>query len=814
MLVIAGPTPIKPGPDKAPQSNGIFEISILKNGQWKQVGDLRFNKYLREQKVDLRQYNLSGGKIRLRLTQKGGGAAHLDSVLLGNVPPAELTGPIDPLALKKISQRDFDVLDAFAKSLEFSFNEINQNKTLKVTARVEPQKISKTPFQFPRTNLFKSINKNSNFYTYALQSNNGSSAEKTSSNSEKPFFKVLCQTDSGHPDGFTFGWVRNDDKSLYIDLDFTPDNTKDGDKDYARLYIKTSAGFKAFKISESQNRWGSPDFTYTDKVRYQHKKYRFEIPLAELGIEKAEERQELQLAFSAYGTATPRRHRAQLAGGASFALLLKSDGSLWTWGSGTGSYVPIQIGSDTDWVAVAAGDGHRLGLKANGTLWAWGSNFWGQLGDGTNTDKNTPVQVGSDDNWVAVAAGVGHTVGLKADGSLWAWGYNYYGQLGDGTNTDKNSPTQIGSDLNWITIAAGGYHTIALEADGTLWAWGDNGSGQLGDGTSLNTKNLPTEIGFDTDWVEIAGGNGHTVGLKSNGTLWAWGYNYYGQVGNGTSLNAWDEPILIGSDDDWVSVEAGYRHTVALKSDGSLWAWGNNEYGQLGDGDNPFTDTTIPNYMGADDDWIAIAAYFYQTFGLKSDGTLSSWGYNNSGQLGDGTTTDKNTPTIITDIGSHWKTSAAGGHHTVAVKSDGTLWAWGYNNEGEIGDGTTTDRSTPVQEATGATDWVTVGPFNSCAGGHRGHGLGDGDRWRLSYSGRKVRWHPLGLGEQRQRSTGRRHHDRSFNSGTGGHRGHGLGDGGRWMVSYIWREVRRNPLGMGIQLLRYRDHRGHGLGGD
>jgi alpha-tubulin suppressor-like RCC1 family protein len=311
----------------------------------------------------------------------------------------------------------------------------------------------------------------------------------------------------------------------------------------------------------------------------------------------------------------------------------------------------------------------------------------------------------------------------------------------------------------------------------------------LGDGTSLNTKNLPTEIGFDTDWVEIAGGNGHTVGLKSNGTLWAWGYNYYGQVGNGTSLNAWDEPILIGSDDDWVSVEAGYRHTVALKSDGSLWAWGNNEYGQLGDGDNPFTDTTIPNYMGADDDWIAIAAYFYQTFGLKSDGTLSSWGYNNSGQLGDGTTTDKNTPTIITDIGSHWKTSAAGGHHTVAVKSDGTLWAWGYNNEGEIGDGTTTDRSTPVQEATGATDWVTV-----TAGDYHTVGVkSDGTLWAWGSNGSGQ----LGDGTTTDRLT-------PVQEATGATDWVTVAAG--WYHTFgvkIWREVRRNPVGMGIQLLRY-----------
>jgi hypothetical protein len=304
-FVIAGPTPTKLVLENAQQLIGLYEISVFKNGQWQQVGSLEYSKFLREKKIDLGQFFPSEKNIKLKLIQKGGGAAHIDAVFLGGVPPSNITGSGEKLALKKLSKRDFDVLDAFEKSLELNFTGTHPDKTLKLTARIEPKTISKTPFQFPIANLFKSINKNSDFYTYTLKSNNGSSSEKNSKKAEKPFFKVLCQTDSGHPDGFTYGWVRNDDKSLYVDLDFTPDNTKDGDKDYARVYVKTDAGFKAFKVSETQKKWGSPDFTYTDNVRYQHKKYHFEIPLKELGIEETREGNEVLLAFSAYGTASP-----------------------------------------------------------------------------------------------------------------------------------------------------------------------------------------------------------------------------------------------------------------------------------------------------------------------------------------------------------------------------------------------------------------------------------------------------------------------------------------------------------------------------
>ena len=363
--------------------------------------------------------------------------------------------------------------------------------------------------------------------------------------------------------------------------------------------------------------------------------------------------------------------------------------------------ITVQQTITINWADVAAGYMHTAAIRADGSLWASGNNSYGQLGDGTNIDKLLSTQIGNDTNWAKVAAGYSHTVAIKTDGSLWAWGGNAHGELGDGTNIDKNVPTRIGLGTNWAVVFAGSMHNMAIKTDGSLWAWGWNTYGQVGDGTGVS-KYIPTRIGVDT-WTVVAPGLWHTMAIKSDGSLWAWGYNGYGQLGNGTMLGEF-VPKQIGTDTNWSDVAAGELHTVAIKTDGSLWAWGYNGYGQLGDGTN--IDKNIPTRIGIGSDWAVVAAgggedYFGMsssdyTLAIKTNGSLWAWGSNGYGQLGDGTNIDKNIPTRIgTDTNWAEAVVSAGSMHNMAIKSDGSLWAWGYNGGGQHGDGGTVDKNIP-----------------------------------------------------------------------------------------------------------------------
>ena len=335
-----------------------------------------------------------------------------------------------------------------------------------------------------------------------------------------------------------------------------------------------------------------------------------------------------------------------------------------------------------------------------GTLWAWGYNGYGVLGDGTNTGRTSPVQIGFTPSWQSVAAGDYHTVAVRTDGTLWAWGYNGYGVLGDGgSSTNRNRPFQIGTETSWQSVAAGSQHTVAVRTDGTLWAWGDNYDGRLGDGTTT-TRNSPVQIGTETSWQSVAAGESHTVAVRTDGTLWAWGNNGYGQVGDGTTATR-TSPVKIGSETTWQSVAAGFSYSVAVRTDGTLWAWGRNAAGQLGDGTT--VNSSSPVRIGTATSWQSVAAGFSYSVAVRTDGTLWAWGANGYGQVGDGTTATRTSPVQIGSETS-WKSVAAGSQHTVAVRTDGTLWAWGYNGEGQLGDGTTTGRTSPAQVGS-ATSW-------------------------------------------------------------------------------------------------------------
>lgn len=357
------------------------------------------------------------------------------------------------------------------------------------------------------------------------------------------------------------------------------------------------------------------------------------------------------------------------------------------------------------WQSIDVGQYHTVAIKTDGTLWAWGDNTDGELGDGTNISTNTPKQIGTATNWKSVSAGISHTVAIKTDGTLWAWGYNYYGQLGNGANANVNSPIQIGSATDWRSISAGGVHTMALrDASGgggvfeTLWAWGKNNLGELGDGTN-NAASSPKQIGSDFDWSYISAGTDHSVALKRDGTLWTWGSNSYGQLGDGTIINKNNPtqiivPATIPSS-TWKSISGGGGHTAAIKTDGTLWIWGSNSAGQLGDGS--IIEKHIPTKIGTVTTWQSITAGIGgYSLAVKTNGTLWAWGYNYWGQLGDGTNINKNIPIQI-DAATNWQTIVGGFEHSVAIKTDGSLSSWGGNYSGELGDGTNIKKNTPTQ---------------------------------------------------------------------------------------------------------------------
>ncbi len=363
---------------------------------------------------------------------------------------------------------------------------------------------------------------------------------------------------------------------------------------------------------------------------------------------------------------------------------------------------------------VAAGATHSVVLKPDGTVWTWGGNSNGQLGDGTLNPHSTPMQVPGIVNIIAVAAGADHSLALSSDGTVWAWGYNASGQLGDGSITRRLSPVIVPSLPNVTAIAAGTSHSIALTADGSVWTWGGNASGQLGNGNLAVTRStVPLLVSTGWTATAVAAGHSHSMAIRSDGTLWTWGANGSGQLGdNSTTIRS--SPVQAVGVTGAIAAAGGNAHSAVVLNDGRVLTTGYNLFGQLGDGSmNPRTTMApVPGLTNV----IAVTAGYYFTSARTSTGQVWSWGAGNNGELGNGAgaTTRSAVQTIIAGTVAHL---VAGHNHGLAVTNDGIVFTWGQNSSTQLGDGTNVARLTPVAISDVDYQWRVATPSFSVAAG-------------------------------------------------------------------------------------------------
>ena len=363
-------------------------------------------------------------------------------------------------------------------------------------------------------------------------------------------------------------------------------------------------------------------------------------------------------------------------------------------------------------------------------LYSWGHNYYGGLGlgdSGNYTRRSSPTQVGSDTTWNLISKSNYRSMATKTDGTLWAWGGdNNHGLLGLNDIADRNSPSQVGTNTNWNLIVVGMYQTIATKTDGTLWMWGKNNYGQLGQNSSGDSRSSPVQVGLATNWNQIYVGGNNTLATKTDGTLWAWGQNNNGTLGF-SDIGRRSSPTQVGSATNWSKIVMSRGPSsisvMAIKSDGTLWAWGSNSYGILGLNDSGFTTyRSSPTQVGSDTTWNLIHVESH-SMAIKTNGTLWLWGLGDYGQLGQNNQVSRSSPIQVGSTTNWSQVSADSDGASFATKTDGTLWAWGKNSFGQLGlndsannYGIGNRRSSPTQIGS-ATNWskITSGTHSSMA---------------------------------------------------------------------------------------------------
>ena len=367
--------------------------------------------------------------------------------------------------------------------------------------------------------------------------------------------------------------------------------------------------------------------------------------------------------------------------------------SAWSWGcNGNGQLgdnttaiksSPVSVvGGYTDWCQVSAGFRHSLAVRQNGTAWAWGVSVNGQLGDGTTVAKSSPVLVvGGFTDWCQVAASSGlycrqHSLGVRQNGTAWSWGYNGQGQLGDNTVTARSSPVSvIGGFTDWCQVSAGMCaHSVAVRTNGTAWAWGAGSAGRLGNNCTDQQTSPVSVVGGFTNWCQVSGGMCHSLGVRTNGTAWAWGYGGIGVLGDDTTVNKSSPVSVVGGFTDWCQVAAGCVHSLAVRTNGTAWAWGLNECGQLGNNNRVgFCNNTSPvSVVGGFTDWCQVSGGKTHSLGVRQNGTAWAWGAGGYGRLGTNNTSNTSSPVSVVGGFTDWCQVSAGCLHSLAIRSTAT----------------------------------------------------------------------------------------------------------------------------------------------
>jgi len=333
---------------------------------------------------------------------------------------------------------------------------------------------------------------------------------------------------------------------------------------------------------------------------------------------------------------------------------------------------PVSVaGGFTDWCQVSAGSNHSLGVRTNGTAWAWGSNGQGRLGDNSTIDRSSPVSVvGGFTDWCQLSAGQVHNLGVRTNGTAWGWGTNFLGTLGidSGTSTFSSPVSVVGGFTDWCQVSSGRYHSLGVRCNGTAWAWGDGGLGRLGDNTTINRSSPVSVVGGFTNWCQLSAGFNHSLGVRTNGTAWGWGGNDQGRLGNDSNIARSSPVSVVGGFTDWCQVVAGGTHSLGLRTNGTLWAWGYNYLGRLGDGSSISRSSPV-SVVGGFTDWCQVSAGYGHSLGVRSNGTAWAWGCNGQGRLGDnnGTVACRSSPVSIAGGFTDWCQVSAGCQHSLGI---------------------------------------------------------------------------------------------------------------------------------------------------